>query len=238
MRGFVFDRLKASHEHHLQALEDMTSSFKEHGVDVRVVAANQLTHEAIEGSDMVFSAGGDGTFLKAASFVNTPIPVAGINTDPARSEGNLCCYKVDNVMNRFSYALERLLTGNFQWRLRNRIRVGMVNQDGYWYELPRYALNEVFIAESDASRPSHYNIGVDQHQRESQRSSGIIVCTGTGSSAWHYSAVRRAAVRSCGSDSDAFEMSDGERTHVLLWWRLTFVSRKSTESRSPRCSKR
>lgn len=167
----------------------MYCSFHENGIDVTVVSANQLTHEAIEGSDMVFSAGGDGTFLKAASFVNTPIPVAGINTDPARSEGNLCCYKVDNVCNRFNYALDRLLTGNFQWRLRNRIRVGMVNQDGFWYELPRYALNEVFIAESDASRPSHYNIGIDQHQRESQRSSGIIVCTGTGSSAWHYSAV-------------------------------------------------
>ncbi|KAF1328360.1 hypothetical protein FI667_g7011, partial [Globisporangium splendens] len=188
MRGFVYDRLKASHDHHIAAVEDITTSLKEKGIEVKVVPANQLTHEAIEGSDMVFSAGGDGTFLKAASFVNTPIPVAGINTDPARSEGNLCCYKVDNVCNRFGYALDRLLEGNFQWRLRNRIRVGMVNQDGYWYELPRYALNEVFIAESDASRPSHYNIGIDQHQRESQRSSGIIVCTGTGSSAWHYSA--------------------------------------------------
>lgn len=180
-------------------------SFRENGIDVTVVAAHQLTHEAVEGSDMVFSAGGDGTFLKAASFVNTPIPVAGINTDPARSEGNLCCYKVDNVCNRFSYALDRLLTGNFQWRLRNRIRVGMVNQDGFWYELPRYALNEVFIAESDASRPSHYNIGIDQHQRESQRSSGIIVCTGTGSSAWHYSAVR-----CCNLEA----LSDGKPWHL------------------------
>lgn len=188
MRGFVYDRLKASHDHHIEALDDIVGALKENKIDVSVVHAKELSHEAIEGADMVFSAGGDGTFLKAASFVNQPIPVAGLNTDPLRSEGKLCCYAVDSVCNRFSYALENLLAGNFKWRLRQRIRVGMVNQDGYWYELPRYALNEVFIAESDASRPSHYNIGIDQHQRESQRSSGIIVCTGTGSSAWHYSA--------------------------------------------------
>lgn len=167
----------------------MPCSLKKEGINVSVVSANQLTHDAVEGADMVLSAGGDGTFLKAASFVNTPIPVAGLNTDPARSEGNLCCFKVDNVVNRFSHALERLQKGDFRYRVRQRIRVGMVNQDGYWYELPRYALNEVFIAESDASRPSHYNIGIDQNQRESHRSSGIIVCTGTGSSAWFYSAV-------------------------------------------------
>ncbi|DBA00020.1 TPA: hypothetical protein N0F65_002023 [Lagenidium giganteum] len=188
MRGFVYDRLKASHDHHIEALEDITSAFKENNIEVSVVTAKEMSHEAVEGADMVFSAGGDGTFLKAASFVNTPVPVAGLNTDPMGSEGKLCCYAVDHVCNRFSYALDRLLTGNFRWRLRQRIRVGMVNQDGFWYELPRYALNEVFIAESDASRPSHYNLGIDQHQRESQRSSGIIVCTGTGSSAWHYSA--------------------------------------------------
>ncbi|GLD99411.1 hypothetical protein PINS_up008130 [Pythium insidiosum] len=188
MRGFVYDRLKASHDHHVQALEDITCSLKDSGIDVSVVPANQMSHEAIDGADMVFSAGGDGTFLKAASYVNQPIPVAGLNTDPGRSEGKLCCYSVDHVESRFKVALDRLLSGNFRWRLRQRIRVGMVNQDGFWYELPRYALNEVFIAESDASRPSHYNIGVDQHQRESQRSSGIIVCTGTGSSAWYYSA--------------------------------------------------
>ncbi|CAH0485513.1 unnamed protein product [Peronospora farinosa] len=190
MRGFIHDRLKASHEHHIEAVDEITNSFKDRNIEVTVVSANQLTHEAVEGTDMIFSAGGDGTFLKTASFVNTPIPVAGLNTDPKRSEGNLCCYKIDNVTHRFSTALDRLLEGDFKWRLRQRIRVGMVNQDGYWFELPRYALNEVFIAEGDASRPSHYNIGIDQHQRESHRSSGILMCTGTGSSAWYSSACQ------------------------------------------------
>ncbi|EQC34352.1 hypothetical protein SDRG_08124 [Saprolegnia diclina VS20] len=188
MRGFVYDRLKASHDHHIDAIDDITSTFKEYDINCTIVNAHELTHDAYDGADMIFSAGGDGTFLKAASFVNKPIPVAGLNTDSARSEGNLCAYSIDASCHRFSIGLDRLLTGDFRWRHRQRIRVGMVNQEGFKYELPRYALNEVFIAESDASRPSHYNIGIDQQQRESHRSSGIIVCTGTGSSAWHYSA--------------------------------------------------
>lgn len=28
MRGFVYDRLKASHDHHIQALEDMTTRYR------------------------------------------------------------------------------------------------------------------------------------------------------------------------------------------------------------------
>jgi NAD+ kinase len=60
---------------------------------------------------MIFSAGGDGTLLKAASFINEPIPIAGLNTDSARSEGRLCSYSIDAVEHRFEAALDRLLKG-------------------------------------------------------------------------------------------------------------------------------
>lgn len=81
------------------------------------------------------------------------------------------------------------IVGQFRWRYRQRIRVVLVHQDGKIVELPRYALNEVFMSEADPSRPTFYDLGVDQNQREPQRSSGIIISTGTGSSAWYYSAV-------------------------------------------------
>ncbi|RHY28294.1 hypothetical protein DYB25_013154, partial [Aphanomyces astaci] len=109
MRGFVYDRLKASHDHHMDAVDDVTTCLKEHEIAVSVVNAHELSHEAYDGADMVFSAGGDGTFLKAASFVNKPIPLTGLNTDSARSEGNLCCYSIDATCNRFVVGLERLL---------------------------------------------------------------------------------------------------------------------------------
>ena len=50
------------------------------------------------GCDLIISAGGDGTFLKAALNNNGSIPQLGINTDPQRSRGKLCahtCYEDD-----------------------------------------------------------------------------------------------------------------------------------------------
>ncbi|RHX98370.1 hypothetical protein DYB25_012748, partial [Aphanomyces astaci] len=72
-----------------------------------------------------------------------------------RSEGNLCCYSIDATCNRFVVGLERLLKGDFEWRNRQRIRVGMVNQEGFKYELPRYALNESQIHREQISSILH-----------------------------------------------------------------------------------
>ncbi|XP_041110794.1 NAD kinase 2, mitochondrial-like isoform X2 [Polyodon spathula] len=50
--------------------------------------------------------------------------------------------------------------------------------------LPVRSLNEVFIGESLSSRASYYEISVDDGPWEKQKSSGVNVCTGTGSKAW------------------------------------------------------
>ncbi|XP_075444380.1 NAD kinase 2, mitochondrial isoform X2 [Ascaphus truei] len=52
--------------------------------------------------------------------------------------------------------------------------------------LPVRALNEIFIGESLSSRASYYEISVDDGPWEKQKSSGLNVCTGTGSKAWSY----------------------------------------------------
>eukprot|EP00929_Paragymnodinium_shiwhaense_P068753 TRINITY_DN34644_c0_g1_i1.p1 TRINITY_DN34644_c0_g1~~TRINITY_DN34644_c0_g1_i1.p1 ORF type:complete len:252 (-),score=30.69 TRINITY_DN34644_c0_g1_i1:30-785(-) len=63
-------------------------------IDVRVVKCyGELRREHILDADLVFSAGGDGTFLRTASFIQdieSPPILCGINSDPSRSEGYLC----------------------------------------------------------------------------------------------------------------------------------------------------
>ena len=55
------------------------------GVEVQVVDRFQYDNKVIEWADIIISAGGDGTFLLAASKVrDTEKPVMGINTDPKR----------------------------------------------------------------------------------------------------------------------------------------------------------
>ncbi|XP_068952245.1 NAD kinase 2, mitochondrial isoform X6 [Petaurus breviceps papuanus] len=58
--------------------------------------------------------------------------------------------------------------------------------------LPVRALNEVFIGESLSSRASYYEISVDDGPWEKQKSSGLNLCTGTGSKAWSYNINRVA----------------------------------------------
>ncbi|XP_026989896.1 NAD kinase 2, mitochondrial isoform X2 [Tachysurus fulvidraco] len=52
--------------------------------------------------------------------------------------------------------------------------------------LPVRGLNEIFIGESLSSRASYYEISIDDGPWEKQKSSGLSVCTGTGSKAWSY----------------------------------------------------
>nr|CAB3246485.1 NAD kinase 2, mitochondrial [Phallusia mammillata] len=56
--------------------------------------------------------------------------------------------------------------------------------------LPVLALNEIFMGESIASVPSLYEIQVDDKVPEKQKSSGVCICTGTGSTAWSYNICR------------------------------------------------
>ncbi|PIO75843.1 hypothetical protein TELCIR_02110 [Teladorsagia circumcincta] len=53
-------------------------------------------------------------------------------------------------------------------------------------QLPVLALNEVFIGESLSSRVSYYEIQIDNGVMVKQKSSGIAICTGTGSTSWYF----------------------------------------------------
>lgn len=70
-----------------------------HGLHVHHLKAQTTTSVDLTNIDAIIAAGGDGTFLEAASLVRPsgvvpsstaqPLWVFGINTDPSRSEGNL-----------------------------------------------------------------------------------------------------------------------------------------------------
>lgn len=51
-------------------------------------------------------------------------------------------------------------------------------------------LNEIFLAEKDASKTSSYRLIADGLDLGKFKSSGVIVSTGTGSSGWLYGAKR------------------------------------------------
>lgn len=48
------------------------------------------------------------------------------------------------------------------------------------------ALNEVFIGEILSARVSYYELSLDNNEMIKMKSSGLTVCTGTGSTSWYY----------------------------------------------------
>lgn len=217
------------HKNHYFALDIVRKELLKRNIETRVVQRFHLDKAVVDWADVVFTAGGDGTYLLAANkFVNTSKPLIGVNTDPERSEGHLCLPKANSSADKFGDALQRLLEGDFCWKWKQRIQVTMSgghsndepielhDQQLIFPEhrftehiaedeqirvlkpsngqskvfpprkLPCLALNEVFVGESLSSRVSYYEIATDTTPKEKQKSSGVTICTGTGSNSWHF----------------------------------------------------
>ena len=232
-RGSDYDGLLAHHNIHTRSRDHVKQILEDGGIEVRVVNRFQYNEEQIDWADVIITAGGDGTFLMAASKIFTKSkPVIGINSDPSRSVGYLCLDPAYSL--NFRPALERLQSGNFRWIYRQRIRVSIkgessfdppaelhnqqllhpefryldlethplnrrsnspprpdsaesLNSDYHSYHvLPVRALNDVFIGECLSSRVSYFEFAVDDRPAVKVKSSGVTICTGTGSTSWSF----------------------------------------------------
>nr|CAH8870738.1 unnamed protein product [Trichobilharzia regenti] len=229
-KGFDDQIVISRHETHHAKLSELQSTLIGRGLEVRVVDRRTYSMDSVNWADVVFTAGGDGTFLFGASKILHPNkPVIGLNTDPLSSHGFLCLPKW--CSSNVSTTIDLLLSNHFRWLLRRRIRVTLthlkgenlqiqpldkrkpINRDGFEIGtsnyaldvsscelfppfccsedmtttvLPVLALNEVFAGESLSACVSVYDISVDGAKSEKQKSSGIVISTGTGSTSWSY----------------------------------------------------
>jgi len=77
-------------------------------IETRLVTRFDYNEENIAWADVVFTTGGDGTFLLGASRIHDPKkPLIGFNSDPTRSEGYLCLPK--KYSNSVADAVDKLL---------------------------------------------------------------------------------------------------------------------------------
>lgn len=227
-RGSDYNSLVHHHKIHTKNRELVVNTLRENGIETRLVDRFDYTDSNIDWADVIFTTGGDGTFLMAASKIHTrDKPIIGINSDPSRSVGYLCL--PGHYTENFPLALKRLLTGKFQWMWRQRLRVTLKGEHAFdapvelhdqqlqypeyrfldcWQEqhrksttddgatqhsvgdavhvLPVRSLNEVFVGESLSSRVSYYELSVDGSPRTKLKSSGLTICSGTGSTSWSF----------------------------------------------------
>lgn len=124
-RGSNFQALKKHHDIHKKTESQLIRALEEKGIETKICQRFEYTDSAVKWADIIFSAGGDGTFLMAASKLNHHRkPLVGINTDPQRSEGYLCLpkYFSDHV----AEAVDKIGAGEFSWFLRKRLRITLI----------------------------------------------------------------------------------------------------------------
>ena len=129
-----------------------------------------------EGTDMLLSFGGDGTFLTAARFVaEAGVPVLGINLGRL---GFLSEYKLEDIV-------EPVMSGEFTIEEREMLHVevsGLETADDYW----PYALNEVSVHRSGAGTLG-IKVNVNADQLPTYWADGMLVSTSSGSTAYSLS---------------------------------------------------
>lgn len=144
--------------------------------------------------DLVVTIGGDGTLLQASHFLDSSIPVLGVNSDPTkddevaefrdefdatRSTGYLCKATVKN----FEQVLDDILENRTVPSDVTRMSVSLNSQ-----QLPTYAMNDVLIAHPCPATVSRFSFRVCKNGEQISsllhtRSSGLRVSTAAGSTA-------------------------------------------------------
>uniref|UniRef100_I3NF02 NAD kinase 2, mitochondrial n=1 Tax=Ictidomys tridecemlineatus TaxID=43179 RepID=I3NF02_ICTTR len=197
LKGSSYSGLLERHHIHTKNVEHIIDSLRKEGIEVRLVKRREYDEETVRWADAVIAAGGDGTMLLAASKVLDRLkPVIGVNTDPERWlwRQRIRLYLEGTGINPIPVDLhEQQLSLNQHSRAFNIERVDDERSETSGPQLlPVRALNEVFIGESLSSRASYYEISVDDGPWEKQKSSGLNLCTGTGSKAWSFNINRVA----------------------------------------------
>jgi NAD+ kinase len=129
--------------------------------------------------DLIFSVGGDGTFLETIIQVKDyGIPIAGINTGRMGFLANIYADEIGK-------SLDMLRDGEYE--ILERSLLCFSKPDGLFEGNNAYALNEITIQKSDLSMIT-ISVYVNDVYLNTYWSDGLIVSTATGSTAYNLSA--------------------------------------------------
>jgi len=142
------------------------------GMGLKLTVASRPNMPRARGFDLIVTFGGDGTFLAAAHIADGP-PILGVNASPDHSVGFYCMARPQN----FEKTLRRIAEGKIAPRQLPLIetRIGA-------RALPCLALNDVLFAGTSPAETVRYELSAGG-RREEQKSSGVWISSGPGSTA-------------------------------------------------------
>lgn len=129
-------------------------------------------------SDLAFSIGGDGTFLRTAAVVGKKdIPIIGINT------GRLG-FLADITSKNLEESLTDILDGKYRIEPRTLLQLSTENNDFHGFN---YAVNEIAVLKQDTASMITVHASINDEYLASYQADGILIATPTGSTAYSLS---------------------------------------------------
>ncbi len=171
-------------------LDTVKKTLKKYKISHNLADRDKLKYDQFQNRDMIIAVGGDGTFLRAAQFVDAQL-MLGANADVHTKEG----FFMSSNKNDFESILKKILYGKANIKKFPRLETFINNK-----KIETLALNELFIGPKKAYHAAKY-ILESGGKKERQKSSGVLVTTPAGSYAW----AKACGIKTMRLDSKNFQ---------------------------------
>jgi len=160
-------------------IEEEFSVFLENNIRFNKSFSTFNSYETLKNkADFLLSIGGDGTLLKAVTYVReSEIPIMGINTGRLGFISSISADQIDD-------AITDILKGNYTINERTLLELG---SDKKLFKDKNFALNEVAVSKKDTSSMIRIDAYVDDEFLNTYWADGLVVSTPTGSTGYSLS---------------------------------------------------
>jgi len=213
--GADFSDYLREHDTYQACVRDAESMMRHFG-RVQLVERGFLPNFLFGPDDLVVALGQDGLVANTMKYLDGH-PLVGVNPDPARWDGVLLPFRVQDLAKLVPEALARRRTMQEVTMARARLNNGQ--------EL--YGVNDIFIGPKSHTS-ARYTIRLGDRE-ERQSSSGIIVSTGLGSTGWLKSLQAGAAAITGGATRQA-QATPWDADYLHFTVREPFPSKASAAS--------
>jgi NAD+ kinase len=170
---------KLETEHINLIIEEDFSVFLENNIRFNNSVSTFNSYETLKNkADFLFSVGGDGTLLKAVTYVrDSGIPILGINTGRLGFISSVSADQIDE-------AITDILKENYKINERNLLELSTSKK---LFKNKNFALNEVAVSKKDTSSMIRIDAYVDDEFLNTYWADGLVVSTPTGSTGYSLS---------------------------------------------------
>lgn len=178
-RRLNYDKYRDDEIRENEMIELVKKTVEHYGLEYRVVKENELSKSLVRDFDLVITLGGDGHAINVSSFVDKTLFWA-VNSDYKSSRGTSTTADSRDFEKKFGM----LMKGKH--KVKNYTRLKAMINDEVETEV---AFNEIFVGNKYNVKSSRFYLKFKGEEKE-KIGSGILIATGTGSTAYYHSATK------------------------------------------------